>query len=74
MKLNDLKIGTRLNIIMGGFLIIAFAVFGIYVNNVLQNQIHNSTDERMIEQVNDLVEVIAVELQANREKVAISLH
>jgi len=74
MKLNDLKIGTRLNLIMGGFLVVAFAVFGIYVNTTLQNQIITSTDERMVEQVNDLVEVISVELQGNREKVNISLH
>jgi len=74
MKLKDLKIGTRLNLIMGGFLVAAFAVFGIYVNTTLQNQIITTTDERMIEQVNDLVEVISVELQGNRDKVNISLH
>ena len=74
MKLKDLKIGTRLNLIMGGFLVLAFAIFGIYVNRSLQDQILTSTDERMIEQVNDLVEVISVELQANREKVNLSLH
>lgn len=74
MKLNDLKIGTRLNLIMGGFLVLAFAIFGIYVNITLQNQIVNSTDERMTEQLNDLVEVISVELQGNREKVNLSLH
>ncbi|MFP4557500.1 MAG: methyl-accepting chemotaxis protein [Bacteroidales bacterium] len=74
MRLNDLKIGTRLNLIMGGFLIAAFAVFGLYVNSILQKQIIDSTDERMIEQVNDLVEVISVELEGNREKVKVSMH
>ncbi len=74
MKLNDLKIGTRLNLVMGGFLVLAFAFFGIYVNSSLQNQIITSTDERMTEQLNDLVEVIAVELQGNKEEVNLSLH
>lgn len=74
MKLNDLKIGTRLNLIMGGFVVLAFAIFGIYVNNALQSQIQNSTDERMEEQITDLTEVIAVELQGNREKIDLSLH
>lgn len=74
MKLKDLKIGTRLNLVMGGFLVLAFAIFGIYVNSSLQNQIITSTDERMMEQVNDLVEVISVELQTNKEKVSLSLH
>jgi len=74
MKLNDLKIGTRLNLIMGGFVIIAFAIFGVYVNIVLEKQIKDTTDERMVEQINDLVEVIAVELQGNKDKVEVSLH
>jgi methyl-accepting chemotaxis protein len=59
---------------MGGFLVLAFAVFGIYVNSSLQKQIITSTDERMIEQVNDLIEVISVELQGNKEKINLSLH
>lgn len=74
MKLKDLKIGTRLNLIMGGFVVLAFAIFGIYVNNVLQNQITQTTNERMEEVVTDLVEVINVELQGNRDKIALSMH
>jgi hypothetical protein len=37
-------------------------------------QIRESTVERMTGQVNDLVEVIAVELEGNREKISLSLH
>ena len=58
MKLTDLKIGTRLNIVMGGFLIVTFSVFGIYVNQALQKQIIGSTNEKMAEQLNDLGEII----------------
>ena len=74
MKLNDLKIGTRLNLIMGGFVVIALSVFGLYVNNLIQNQIRESTDERMIEQVKDLEEVVAVELKSSNEKIKISMN
>lgn len=74
MKLKDLKIGTRLNLIMGGFIVLAFAIFGIYVNNIMHNQIHESTDLQMSEQVQDLVEVIDVDFKSNREKVNLSLH
>jgi methyl-accepting chemotaxis protein len=74
MKLNDLKIGTRLNMIMGGFLILIFAIFGLYMNSTIQQQIHSSTNERMTEQINDLVEVMDVQIKANREKVKVSLH
>ncbi len=72
--MNNIRIGTRLNIIMSGFVVLVFAVFGIYVSNILQTQIHETTDANMREQVTDLVEVINVELKGNREKVDISLH
>lgn len=72
--MNNIKIGTRLNIIMSGFVVLVFAVFGIYVSSILAKQIHETTDTNMTEQVTDLVEVINVELKGNREKVDISLH
>lgn len=72
--INDIKIGTRLNLLMSGFVVLAFAIFGVYMNTVLQRQIADSTDQQMHEQVSDLVEVIAVELQGNRDKVNISMH
>ena len=74
MKLTDLKIGTRLNLVMGGFLIVTFSIFGIYVTNVLHTQIIESTDESMIEQLNDLAEVIDVQILSNKEKVDLALN
>jgi methyl-accepting chemotaxis protein len=74
MRIQDLKIGIRLNVIIGGIIILALTVFGFYVNNILQRQIIETTDERMNEQVNDLVEMVGVELQKNRELVNVSLH
>lgn len=72
--MNNIKIGTRLNLIMSGFVVLVFAVFGLYVNSALQNQILETTDDNLREQVTDLVEVINVELKGNREKVDLSIH
>ncbi len=73
-KMNDIKIGIRLNAIMSGFVVVAFVVFGFIANNMIQQQILETTDDRMNEQVTDLVEIIAVDLQANSEKVKLSMH
>jgi methyl-accepting chemotaxis protein len=72
--INNIKIGIRLNAIMSGFVVVAFAIFGIIANNMVQQQVRKSTDDRMTEQVSDLVEVIASELESNKDKVNLSLH
>ena len=72
--INDIKIGIRLNAIMSGFVVVAFAIFGVIANNMVQRQVKESTDNRMTEQVSDLVEIIAVELNGNMEKVNLSLN
>jgi len=72
--INDIKIGIRLNAIMSGFVVVAFAIFGVIANNMVQRQVKESTDNRMTEQVSDLVEIIEVELKGNMEKVNLSLN
>ena len=74
MRLKDLKIGVRLNLSMGALAMMIFVAFGFYVDMLLRNQTLKATDERMVEQVNDLVEIISVELQANQEKIKLSMH
>jgi methyl-accepting chemotaxis protein len=73
IKINDLKIGLRLNVILGGFIFLAFAILGIYMNNMLQRYVLESTDEKLAENINDLTEIVSLELRANSEKVALSL-
>ena len=74
MKINDIKIGTRLNIILGGFILIAFTVLGLYVNNELQTYIVESTDSKLEENINDLTQIVSLEILAAKEKVALSSH
>ncbi|MGE0079248.1 MAG: methyl-accepting chemotaxis protein [Bacteroidales bacterium] len=72
--INNIKIGIRLNAIMGGFVVLAFAIFGVIANNMIQKQVKQTTDDRMVEQVSDLTEIIAVELQGNRDKINLSMN
>ncbi|MEW6077354.1 MAG: methyl-accepting chemotaxis protein [Thermodesulfobacteriota bacterium] len=74
MESKSMNIGARINLIMTGMIVLIFVVFGAYVNYLLHKQIRDATSERMVEQVNDLVEVIAIELQGNREKIGLSMH
>jgi methyl-accepting chemotaxis protein len=72
IKINDLKIGLRLNVILGGFVLLAFAVLGLYMNNMLQKYVVKSTDENLTESIKDLREIVSMELRANQAKVALS--
>jgi methyl-accepting chemotaxis protein len=74
MKINDIKIGTRLNLILGGFIFLAFVVLGVYMDNKLKNYVEESTDEKLEENIEDLTQIVSLELQANSEKIDLSLH
>ena len=44
--INDLKIGTRLNLIMSGFILLGFLFFGIYVKFcTAKSNSHNNRGE-----------------------------
>ncbi|HQB77854.1 hypothetical protein DSECCO2_257630 [anaerobic digester metagenome] len=47
--INNLKIGVKLNLLMGGFVVFGFILFGLYFNQILQKQILESADANMIE-------------------------
>lgn len=56
--MNNLKIGTRLNLVMGSIVVVVFLGIGFYVSNLIENQIIEMTDERMTEHVADMTEII----------------
>jgi len=74
MRINDLKIGTRLNIVVGGFVLLAFIVLGLYMNIVLKNYVLNSTTERMEQEIQDLIEVLEVDLMNKSEIIDLSMN
>jgi len=69
MRLNDIKIGTRLNVILSIVFIVVIAGLGVYTINMQTNRIQENTDTRMAEQVNDLSKFIEVEIRNNQKNV-----
>ncbi|MBN2613498.1 MAG: Cache 3/Cache 2 fusion domain-containing protein [Bacteroidales bacterium] len=72
-KVSDIKIGLRLNIILSSVFVIIFAGMGIYMQSAQKKQVLEDTDKRMTEQVDDLVEVIAVQIKENQQQVKTAL-
>ncbi len=69
MRLKDLKIGTRLNIILSIAFIVVFVAMGVYTLNILTTRVTENTDTRMMEQANDMAEFIEVEIRKNQKNV-----
>jgi methyl-accepting chemotaxis protein len=72
--INNLKIGTRLNLVMGGIVLLVFLGMGFYVSNLIRTQIIEMTDERMIEHVTDITEILDAEVSSNKEKVNLAMN
>ncbi|MFP4023223.1 MAG: methyl-accepting chemotaxis protein [Thiohalospira sp.] len=68
-SINDLKIGVRLNLILSIVTVIIFAGFGIYTFYSQKERIIDDADERMYEQLDDLVSIINVQIDESQNRV-----
>ena len=73
MKFNDIKIGVRLNIVLGTAIILIIGMFGIYIIHTQKQKIIEDANSRMNEQVDDLAILIHQEIRDNQEKVNIGI-
>ncbi|MGV8830118.1 MAG: methyl-accepting chemotaxis protein [Breznakibacter sp.] len=73
MNIKNMKIGTRLYLIMGGTIILLFVLLGTYLISTIRQQILNMADERMVEQVNDLTQAINSKIEADKEQVTLAI-
>lgn len=69
MKLNDYKIGWRLNVLLSIAFVVIMAGMGWYTINTQTNRIIEETDERMYEQLDDLAGFVEIELRQNQSNV-----
>jgi len=67
-SINDMKIGTRLNLLLSLTFLVIMVAIGLYMINMQRNKIVSDTDIRMFEQVNDLVRVIDIQVQKNQKR------
>jgi hypothetical protein len=65
--LKDMKIGTRLNLVLSLAFIVVVVGLGIYTLNLQTNRIQENTDIRMNEQVSDLAKFIETEIEDNQQ-------
>ena len=66
-RLKDIKIGTRLNLVLSIAFIVVVIGLGLYTLNLQTNRIQENTDIRMNEQVSDLSKFIETEIEDNQE-------
>jgi methyl-accepting chemotaxis protein len=71
--INNVKIGTRLNIALGTTVFIIFFSIGVYIFDKLEIKTLADTDIRIQEQVTDLSELIEQEIAHNQGQVRIGM-
>lgn len=70
--LNNMKIGTRLNVVLTTTIIVLIASLGIFIYLRQSAYVHETTDQMMNDQVDDLVNIIDVQVKKNQEQVKIT--
>ncbi len=73
IRINDFKIGTRLNLVFNIAFTVILALFGLYTIISQRNQISKDTDTRMYEQVNDLSNLITDQVNLRQSNTAYAL-
>ena len=72
-KINDIKIGVRLNLFLGFSIVIILTLLGAYIYNSQSNKIIEDTDARMYEQVGDLKKLIQLQINERQTQIEISI-
>ncbi|MBN2814503.1 MAG: Cache 3/Cache 2 fusion domain-containing protein [Bacteroidales bacterium] len=72
-NINDLKIGTRLNLVFNLAFIIIVALLGTYTITSQRKQVFRDTDTRMYEQVNDLAIIIEERIAESQKNTNLAL-
>ncbi len=72
--LNDLKIATRLNLILISTFMIIILGFGAYTITTRYSRILDEADRKMMEEISDLTNLVDVQVQDHQEMVDISLN
>lgn len=67
--LNNMKIGVRLNLVLGITIVIVISSLGLYTIVNQRTTIFSNTDIRMYEQVKDLSRMVETEINLNQERV-----
>jgi methyl-accepting chemotaxis protein len=72
-KINDLKIGLRLIIIISTTVVVILSALGVYIYQIQQEKIMGDTDTSLNEQVDDLCKIVQLQIQERREQVDVAI-
>lgn len=70
--IRNLKISSKLNLLLGGAMVLIMLALGAYIIQLQKVQIIEIADEQMFGQIKDLARMITIELDKNQEAVSIS--
>lgn len=73
-KINDMKIGVRLNLLLGVSIVLILIVLGSYIYSSQRNRIFADMDSRMFEQVDDLGKLIKLQIVERQTQIEISIN
>ncbi len=73
-RINDMKIGRRLNIVLSLVMFVIITSIGVYIIREQKNKIIADTDLRMSEQVLDLCRIIDIQTEKSQEDVVHTLN
>ena len=68
--INNIKIGTRLNLVLGGVIVALFISLTVYIVWAQSKMISSDADDRMYEQLHDLSSFLSNEIRLNNNLVA----
>lgn len=68
--LHNIKIGTRINVVISGIFVIIVMILGSYTYTMQKNRLIENVETRMEEQLSDLKQLVDIQLQENQQKVS----
>lgn len=72
-RINDLKIGLRLIMIISASVVIILSALGVYIYRIQHDKIMSDTDSNMTEQVNDLCRIVQLQIKERQEQVDVAI-
>ncbi len=72
-NINNIKIGTRQNLLLGASIVIMLSILGTYIYKTQSAQIIEQTDLRISEQVNDMGNLIQNQVKERQTQIKVSI-
>ncbi|MFP4526989.1 MAG: methyl-accepting chemotaxis protein [Candidatus Kapaibacterium sp.] len=72
--INNMKIGNRLNIFVGGVVLICFVGLGLYIYDFVHETIDETYTESINEYLDNYTEMIKLEVESKQEKVNVAMN